>query len=139
VQPDGAKKNLVPGRCKGKVHQKTTLGFTGRRVLVSRQWSLKTLADIRADNQARVRAILDGDQADARPEDDRFVYELARPDDPDVPSYQHRILTAIAARSRWRDEIRQARQRTAAMEASSSPQLSATALTTPAGVDREAA
>ncbi|MFB9182058.1 replication initiator [Dactylosporangium sucinum] len=129
VQPKNAKPGLVPGRCKGKVHQPATLGFTGRRVLVSRNWSARTLADIRTDNAAWVRAVLTNypdaedqadhhDQADApnpgepgndTPTGDRYYYELARPDDPDVPSYQHRILAAIAARDRWRQHLNRAR------------------------------
>ncbi|MGY4766493.1 replication initiator [Kribbella sp. CWNU-51] len=123
IQPKNAKPGLVPGRCKGRVHQPATLGFTGRRILVSRNWSAKTLADIRADNADWVRTVLaqhgdPGDQGDdeqaAAPEPpsagspDRFYYELARPDDPDVAPYQHRILTAIAARDRWRRHLRQA-------------------------------
>jgi len=130
IQPDKAKKGLVPGRCKGKVHQRNTLGFTGRRVLVSRKWSTKTLADIRADNRAWVRAVLAGDGGDhdqAITETDptsRCVFELARPDDPDVPPYQLRILRAISARVQWRDQLAAARQRREA--ARSSPGLSAT-------------
>jgi hypothetical protein len=130
IQPDAARKGLVPGRCKGKVHQRATLGFTGRRVLVSRQWSIKTLADIRADNRAWVRAILAGDGGDhdqavtdLEP-GSRYVFELARPDDPDVPPYQLRILRAISARIQWRNELNAARARVAA--ARSSPDRSAT-------------
>lgn len=124
VQPKNAKKGLVPGRCKGRVHQRATLGFTGRRVLVSRAWSAKTLSDIRVDNAAWVRAVLAGqpepfgdpehvDQVDAvepsGPDSPpRYWYELARPDDPDVSPYQHRILAAVAARERWREQIRAA-------------------------------
>jgi hypothetical protein len=119
VQPDQARPGLVPGRCKGKVHQHRTLGFTGRRVLLSRQWSGKTLADHRADNRAWVRTILSGALADddqvvtAADDDDpgRYRFELARPDDPDVDPYQHRILRAIAARLRWRDALKQAQAR----------------------------
>ncbi len=122
VQPDKVKPGLVPGRCTGKVHQTHTLGFTGRRVLVSRQWSGKTLTDHRADNRAWVRAILAGDldghddqadtdaeQADGPP---RYRFELARPDDPDVPPVQHRILRAISTRIRWRQALDAARART---------------------------
>ncbi len=119
IQPDKAKAGLVPGRCTGKVHQRATLGFTGRRVLISRQWSGKTLADHRADNRAWVRAILTGavdgehhegeDQADAQNEP-RYRFELARPDDPDVPPVEHRILRAISTRIRWRAAMAQARQ-----------------------------
>jgi hypothetical protein len=32
-----------PGRCKGKAHKPEHLGITGRRVLISREWSNKTL------------------------------------------------------------------------------------------------
>jgi hypothetical protein len=119
VQPDKAKPGLVPGHCRGKVHQRKTLGFTGRRVLISRQWSGKTLADHRADNRAWIRAILTGaltDHDEDQDQDDadtdqpgRYRYEIAHPDDPDVRPLQHRILAAIAARTRWRDELRRAR------------------------------
>ncbi|WP_425560312.1 replication initiator [Luedemannella flava] len=118
VQPDGAAAGLVPGRCSGKVHQPRTLGFTGRRVLVSRQWSGKTLADHRADNRAWVRAILagsvDDDQGDATDPADgvkRYRFELARPGSPGVPSVEHRILRSISARIQWRAQLNAARQR----------------------------
>jgi hypothetical protein len=143
VQPKNAKPGLVPGRCKGKVHQRDSLGFTGRRVLVSRAWSTRTLSDIRVDSAAWVRAILAA-HAEADPAGDehqadqptpgspdasgsgsehRYFYELARPDDPDVPAYQHRILAAVAARARWRQQIAAALARA---------QLSATAPDQPA-------
>jgi hypothetical protein len=116
VQPDKPQPGLVPGRCSGKVHQTRTLGFTGRRVLITRQWSGKTLADHRADNRAWVRTILAGALADddqvviaADDDPDRYRFELARPDDPDIPPYEHRILRAIATRQRWREALQQAR------------------------------
>jgi hypothetical protein len=121
VQPDRAKPGLVPGRCTGKVHQRHTLGFTGRRVLISRQWSGKTLSDLRGDNREWVRAVMAGalgedeDQADApgRPgEPPRYTFELARPGDPDVPPVEHRILRAISTRTRWRQALARARERT---------------------------
>ena len=40
-----------PGACKGKAHRCEYLGYAGRRVLVSRKWSGKTLADHRADRK----------------------------------------------------------------------------------------
>jgi replication initiator protein RepSA len=118
VQPDGAKAGLIPGRCTGKVHQPTTLGFTGRRVLISREWSGKTLTDHRADNRAWVKAILAGsldgeDQADDAESGDqsrRYTFERARPDDPDVPPVEHRLLRAISTRVRWRSALARARQ-----------------------------
>jgi hypothetical protein len=99
--------------------------LTGRRVLISRQWSTKTLADIRADNRAWVRAILgqgDTDHAPTATEPDepgRYRYVLAHPDDPDVPTWEHRILTAIAVRQRNRAAF-------AAARAAPPDQLSAT-------------
>lgn len=38
---------MKPGNCKNKVHKRDTLGIDGRRVLIFRQWSGKTLADRR--------------------------------------------------------------------------------------------
>ncbi len=40
------------------MHQLDTLGIGGRRVLVSRNWSGKTLADHRYDQAAWVRQVL---------------------------------------------------------------------------------
>ena len=51
IQPKGARPGLVPGCCKGKAHDADHLGYGGRRVLVSRKWSGKTLADHRADRK----------------------------------------------------------------------------------------
>ena len=52
VQPKNARAGLRPGRCKGKAHRREHLGYAGRRVLVSRKWSGKTLADHRGDRKA---------------------------------------------------------------------------------------
>ena len=116
VQPKKAKPGLVPGHCSGKVHQRKTLGFTGRRVLISRHWSGKTLADHRADNRAWLRTVLAGaladtdDQAVTDPDEPgRYAYQLARPDDPDVPSLQVRIMRSIANRQRCRTALQRAR------------------------------
>ena len=49
IQPLGVTSRTVPGQCKGRAHRRSTLGLPGRRVLVSRKWSGKTLADHRAD------------------------------------------------------------------------------------------
>jgi hypothetical protein len=43
IQPHGARHSMTPGRCKGKAHPPEHLGIAGRRVLVSRKWSNKTL------------------------------------------------------------------------------------------------
>jgi hypothetical protein len=36
---------MRPGHCRGKAHRREHLGYAGHRVLVSRKWSGKTLAD----------------------------------------------------------------------------------------------
>ncbi|PKW26677.1 hypothetical protein ATL31_1494 [Phycicoccus duodecadis] len=59
VQPRKAGPGLVPGRCLSKAHDREHLGVGGRRVLVSRGWSGKTLADHRADRAAVVREALE--------------------------------------------------------------------------------
>jgi hypothetical protein len=119
VQPDHAKAGLVLGRCTGKVHQADTLGFTGRRVLISRKWSGKTLTDHRHDNHAWVKAILAGhladgndDQGDEPNQSRRYSFEHARPDDPDVPPLQHRLLRTIHQHATWKEALAKARDRT---------------------------
>ncbi|TDB67639.1 replication initiation protein, partial [Micromonospora sp. KC721] len=88
IQPKKAHGRLQAGRCKGKVHQRATLGIGGRRILVSRDWSGKTLADHRADARAWVRNLLgittSADQANPVDQDDppAYAWELARPEDP---------------------------------------------------------
>jgi hypothetical protein len=66
VQPKNARPGLVPGCCKRKAHDADHPGYAGRRVLVSRKWSGKTLADHRADRQAWLLAAL-GISATDRP------------------------------------------------------------------------
>ena len=60
VQPAAAQAGMVPGHCKHKAHDRANLGLGGRRVLVSRKWSGKTLAGHKADRAAVVRAALGG-------------------------------------------------------------------------------
>jgi hypothetical protein len=49
IQPKKARPNLRPGCCRAKAHKPTHLGYGGRRVLVSRKWTGKDLADHRYD------------------------------------------------------------------------------------------
>ena len=55
IQPAAAKAGMVPGHCKHKAHDREHLGLGGRRVLVSRKWTGKTLAGHKADRAAVVR------------------------------------------------------------------------------------
>ncbi|MEO3821220.1 replication initiator [Plantactinospora sp. B24E8] len=137
VQPKKAHAKLKPGRCKGKVHQRETLGIGGRRILISRDWSGKTLTDHKHDARAWVKALLGvtTDSAGARdgqgdnPERVHHAWELARPDDPDVGPMAHRLMRAISERARWRTELLAAKDRAAQGIA---PNLSATATSTTA-------
>ena len=58
IQLKNARPGLRPGCCKGKAHRREYLGYAGRRVLVSRKWSGKTLADHRADRKAWLTGML---------------------------------------------------------------------------------
>jgi len=121
VQPKNASAKLRPGRCRGKVHQRATLGIGGRRILISRDWSGKTLTDHKHDARAWVRALLGAttdlagvDQptgTDSAPV--RHAWELARPDDPDVTPLGHRLLRSISERARWRSQLLAAKDRAA--------------------------
>jgi hypothetical protein len=105
VQPLGVTSRTTPGHCKGRAHRRTTLGLPGRRVLVSRKWSGKTLADHRADRRTFVlQALADVgiEQPDEEPK--RLVWHKVQPGDPHVPPRAHLLMHAIAERIRWRAE-----------------------------------
>lgn len=59
VQPRHAGPGLIPGWCPSKAHDRDHLGLGGRRVLVSRKWSGKTLSQHKADRAAVVREALE--------------------------------------------------------------------------------
>lgn len=113
VQPDEVSASLVPGACRLKAHDREHLGLGGRRVLVSRSWSGKTLKGHRADRATVVREALmsagvvapeiermaaDVLAADGLP---RFIWSEEKTD----PSmYAQVILASVAERRRWRDQ-----------------------------------
>ena len=133
VQPDHPGPGLQPGRCPSKAHDREHLGLGGRRVLVSRQWSGKTLKRHRADRSDVVREALlqagilapeiermaaDITSADGHP---RFVWTDTQPD---PQTYAAVLLASIAERHRWRAQYDAAKTaRTAAQPGDS---LSAT-------------
>jgi hypothetical protein len=100
------------------------LGIGGRRVLLSRGWSGKTLADHRWDQAAWVRKVLaielghtdpryqtrDEQIAAARAGQapDPIRWERARPNDPDIPELPSRLLRAIATRIKQKAALRAA-------------------------------
>lgn len=108
IQPANPKPAMVPGRCRGKAHRPDYLGYAGRRILVSRKWSGKTLADHRADRRAHVQAVLSvlGPQHQQQPQ--LWIWEPVSASDPDAPPRRQLILRAIAQRVRWRREYEHA-------------------------------
>jgi hypothetical protein len=111
VQPKNPKPGMTPGYCKSKAHRREHLGYAGRRVLVSRKWSGKTLTDHKNDRKNWVLARLAeaGVSATGHPrEPGRYAWELAPPDHPDVPPIEQRLMAAIAERLRMRRQLDQA-------------------------------
>jgi hypothetical protein len=116
IQPKNPKAGLTPGYCPGKAHRREHLGYGGRRVLVSRKWSGKTLAHHKNDRTTWVLARLAeaGISATREPiepnDQDRYVWEHASPGDPDVKPPEHRLLILIAERIQQRRQLNQARE-----------------------------
>jgi DNA segregation ATPase FtsK/SpoIIIE, S-DNA-T family len=109
IQPKNARPGLRQGCCKGKAHRREYLGYAGRRVLVSRKWSGKTLADHRADRKAWLTGMLGLPATDPR----RYTWELVAPGDPDHMLNGQRLLHIVADRIQWQTAIEQARRRAA--------------------------
>ncbi|WP_028648531.1 replication initiator [Nocardiopsis sp. CNT312] len=124
IQPENAKAGMRPGFCRSKAHRREHLGYAGRRVLVSRKWSGKTLADHKAD---RLTWVLDalgidptgedqGDEGNPRPpvltsaNSGDYAWELAQPTDPDVAPREQRLLRAVGEALKRRSQLDAARQ-----------------------------
>ena len=103
--------------CKHKAHDRATLGLGGRRVLVSRKWSGKTLAGHRADRAAVVRAALeeagidpdDHDELAVTGTDGRWSWELLGRSRVDDRTYAMAIGEQIVTRQRWRTQYEAAK------------------------------
>ena len=117
VQPKSAQGGMVPGHCTGKAHDRANLGLGGRRVLVSRKWSGKTLAGHKADRAAVVRAALeeagidpdDHDELAVTGTDGQWSWEVLPRSRVDERTYAAAIAEAIATRTRWRTEYEAAK------------------------------
>lgn len=123
VQPKNPRQGLTPGYCKGKAHRREHLGYGGRRVLVSRKWSGKTLADHKADRKAWALARLaEAGIPVANPADPdaAYVWERAGPGDRDVRPIEQRLLLLINERAKRRRQLDAATQ-------NPTPEISATA------------
>jgi hypothetical protein len=117
IQPKNPRPGMRPGHCRGKAHRPEHLGYAGRRVLVSRKWSGKTLADHRADRKAWLLSTLGIPDADPA----RYTWEPVTPGDPDHMPPAQRMLHVVADRQRWHAALTEARRR-----ANAPPDLSAT-------------
>ena len=123
VQPQGADAGMVPGFCPNKAHDRDHLGCGGRRVLVSRKWTGKTLADHKADRATVVAEVL-ASAGIARPDIERYsatvegpdgrpryVWNPWRPGERTAPVYRQVLTHAIQERMRWRTQFERAKQR----------------------------
>jgi hypothetical protein len=107
IQPKNPRPGLVPGACKGKAHRRDHLGYAGRRVLVSRKWSGKTLADHRGDRKAWLIEMLDLPATDPA----AYRWEQVQPGDEDYMPPARRLLHATADRLHWEQALAEARRR----------------------------
>ena len=111
VQPKSPRPGLKPGYCKGKAHRREHLGYAGRRVLVSRKWSGKTLADHRADRKAWLMATLGISATDPA----RYRWEPVTPGDTDHMPNAQRLLHVVADRIEWQTALDQSRRKAAGL------------------------
>jgi hypothetical protein len=107
IQPKNAKAGLAPGACKGKAHRPEHLGYAGRRVLVSRKWSGKTLADHRGDRKAWLTETLGLEPPDPA----RYTWHVVAPSDHDYLPPDKRLLHVVAERNRWQAALTEAKCR----------------------------
>ena len=139
VQPEGARRGMVPGSCPAKAHDAEHLGCGGRRVLVSRLWTGKTLKGHRADRAEVVRQVLLAAGIE-KPEVDRLSVEAKRADggqrfewrvhdplDSTVPIYRQVMTRAISERMRWKAEYEAAKARASPVGSHALPVLPITA------------
>ncbi|HUK72562.1 MAG TPA: replication initiator [Streptosporangiaceae bacterium] len=106
VQPKNPREGLRPGWCKGKAHRREHLGYGGRRVLVSRKWSGKTLAGHRAERKAWLMTALGISATDPG----RYIWEPVSPGDPDHMPNAQRLLHIVADRLKWKQALDEARR-----------------------------
>ncbi len=103
VQPKNAKPGKAPGRCRGKAHKPEHLGYAGRRVLVSRKWSNKTLAEHKQDRRTWVLEALG--QTDEPTDPHRYIWRPVPAGGPSVSPLAVRLLRSVHERQRWRDHM----------------------------------
>jgi hypothetical protein len=108
ITPRNPRAGLGPGACRGKDHRPEHLGYAGRRVLVSRKWSGKTLADHRADRKAWLLEKLGLSATDGT---GHYTWKRVTPADDDYMSPARRLLRIVEDRMRWKHALDEARRR----------------------------
>jgi hypothetical protein len=109
VVPQGATRRTESAVCKGKLHNRDYLGLPGRRVLVSRRWTGKKLADHKNDRIRFVKQLLeDAGLGRAASVPGRYVWLKVEPGDRNLPPRGHLLLAAVAKRASWRAEYERA-------------------------------
>jgi len=109
ISPRNPKAGMRPGHCRGRAHNRAYLGYAGRRVLVSRRWSGKTLDDHRADRKAWLLATLGLPAADTAP--GRWTWQRVTPGDPDHIPPSAALLHILTDRARQQAAFALARAR----------------------------
>ncbi len=108
ITPKHPRKGLRPGACKGKAHRPGHLGYAGRRVLVSRKWSGKTLADHRGDRRAW---LMDTLGLSATGNTGSYRWDKVTPTDADYLPPSERLARVVADRMRWKHALDEAKLR----------------------------
>ncbi|QDP98548.1 replication initiation protein [Microlunatus elymi] len=114
IQPKNPTPGMQAGHCPSKAHDREHLGVGGRRVLVSRHWSGKTLAEHKADRATVVRETLHA-AGIVPPEVERLAADVTAPDGlpryvwtdtrpGDAGEYRKIIFAAIQERRTWREQ-----------------------------------
>ena len=109
IQPAGARAEMLPGCCPAKAHKAATLGYGGRRCLVSRRWTGKTLDDHRAERREHVMKALGAvgiqpQQDTAEQDPDRYRWEPIPLNSRHQPNRAELLLKAVNQRRQWRTE-----------------------------------
>ncbi|GGL57870.1 replication initiator [Planomonospora parontospora] len=123
VQPKGAKAGMAPGRCRSKAHKPEHLGYAGRRVLVSRKWSNKTLREHKQDRRAWVLDALGLADDPTQNDPHRYLWKPVSTNDPTRTPLAKRLLRGVANRQRTRARLLELQARA---EGRPEPDLSAT-------------
>ncbi|MFD9948237.1 replication initiator [Nonomuraea sp. NPDC059023] len=110
VTPKGARAGLVPGQCRGRAHLGVHMGYAGRRVLVSRRWSSRTLGGLMRERRAWVAEALGlGDELGRDADPGRYVWVRLQGRDPEMPSLAKRLMTLLGEHERNRRALEVAR------------------------------